>query len=132
MPPHASAHRQPGLFGSVRDWANPATVGGAVGTDGTPRDPWQFTNTLIMKEVGADGRDEEALFTFTTSSRGGLNCVGELCRVFGRQMRMRPDEFPIVELGVDSYKHSNPEFGKIKVPLMEVVGWEPRSNFGAG
>lgn len=95
-------------------------------TSGKPRDPWQFSNNLIMKEVGAATGDEEKLYTFATSSRGGIGAIGELCKVFGKTMRERPDEYPIVTLGVDSYMHSNKQFGRIKVPTLEVTGWEPK------
>jgi len=33
--------------------------------DGHPRDPWQFTNTIVLKEV-----EGERFFTFTTPSKG--------------------------------------------------------------
>lgn len=101
-----------------------------VGNDGRPRDPWQFTNYVLMKEPGADGSDDENLFTFTTSSKGGLNCIGDLCKAFGKQMRMRPDEYPVVEIGTDSYNHPNKEFGRIKTPTLRVVGWEKKDLFG--
>lgn len=98
-----------------------------VDAQGKERDPWQFTNYLIMKEVGAEGSDDEKLYTFATSSRGGLNCVGELCKVYGKQMRQQPDQYPIVELGSGSYNHPNKEFGRIKFPTLAVVGWEAKT-----
>lgn len=101
-----------------------------VGTDGKERDPWQFTNYLLLKTPGSDGSDDANLFTFATSSRGGLTCVGELCKTYGKEMRARADQYPVIEIGTDSYKHPNPEFGRIKVPTMKVVGWEPKSQFG--
>ena len=101
-----------------------------VDAQGKSRDPWQFTNYLLLKEPGADGSKDENLFTFATSSRGGLNCVGELCKQYGKEMRSRPDQYPIVEIGTGSYNHPNKEFGRIKFPTMKVVGWEPRSDFG--
>lgn len=94
---------------------------------GRERDPWQFSNYLIMKSP--DGKDEDSLFTFTTSSRGGLNAIGELCKAYGKAMRQRPDEFPIVALKVGSYQHSNKAYGRIKFPIFEVVGWAAKSDF---
>src|ERR1700743_2020621 len=38
-----------------------------VDEQGRERDPWQFSNYLILKTPGENG--EESLFTFTTSSR---------------------------------------------------------------
>lgn len=96
-------------------------------TNGQPRDPWQFSNYLIMKTPGESGDDN--LFTFATSSRGGLNAIGDLCKVYGKGMRTRPDEFPIVRLGVGSYQHSNKAFGRIKFPKLDVVGWTSKAEF---
>lgn len=98
-----------------------------IDEQGRERDPWQFSNYLILKTPGEAG--EDALFTFTTSSRGGLNAIGELCKAYGKAMRQRPDELPIISLGVGSYQHSNKAFGRIKFPIFEVVGWAPRGEF---
>jgi hypothetical protein len=99
-----------------------------VGTDGKTRDPWQFTNYLILKPAGKKVNDED-LFTFSTSSRGGLNALGALCKVYGKEMRTRPNMNPVVELGVDSYNHPNKEFGRIKIPTFSVTGWEDKKTF---
>lgn len=96
---------------------------------GRERDPWQFSNYLILKTP--DGKDEDSLFTFTTSSRGGLNAIGELCKAYGKIMRQKPDEFPVIELGVDSYNHPKKEYGRIKVPTFKVAGWAPKADFVA-
>lgn len=98
-----------------------------IDEQGRERDPWQFSNYLVMKKTGESGDD--ALFTFTTSSRGGLNAIGELCKVYGKEMRQRPDEFPIVSLEVGSYNHSNKAYGRIKFPIFKVVGWAPKAEF---
>ena len=93
-----------------------------------PRDPWQFSNYLIMKTPGEDD-PEEALFTFTASSKGGIGAIGELCKAYGKAMRLRPDQFPVVKLSVGSYAHSNKQFGRIKFPIFEIVGWMPKAEF---
>jgi hypothetical protein len=41
-------------------------------------------------------------------------------------MRMRPNQFPVVRLGWDSYEHSNKQFGEIRYPVFEIVGWTDR------
>lgn len=97
--------------------------------NGKPRDPWQFTNYLILKEPGTEGDD--GMFTFATSSRGGLNAIGELCKLFGRTVKMKPGKYPIVALKVDSYMHPNKAYGRIKVPVLDVIGWAPQSEFAA-
>jgi hypothetical protein len=85
--------------------------------DGREKDPWTFSNSLPLAD--ADGR----LFTFVTSSKGGLSAVGELSKAYGRHLRQSPDELPIVSLGVRSYQHSNRSFGEIRYPVFEVTGW---------
>lgn len=91
---------------------------------GQPRDPWQLSNYLIMKDP-----ESNQLYTFTTSSRGGLNAIGDLCKRYGKEFRMRPDEFPIVSLDVDSYRHPNKQYGKIFVPIFTIAGWAPKAEF---
>jgi hypothetical protein len=95
--------------------------------DGHPRDPWQFSNYLIL--IARDGGD---LYTFTTSSRGGLSAVGELCKAYGKQMRQRPNQHPIVELDVGSYQHSNRSYGRIKFPIFKIVGWTDKTEIDDG
>lgn len=95
-------------------------------TQGQKRDPWQFSNYILMRPVGRPDADETEMYTFATSSRGGLNAIGELCKVYGKNMREKPDDFPVVALQVNSYVHPNKEFGRIKVPVLEVVGWESK------
>jgi hypothetical protein len=97
-------------------------------TSKEPRDPWQFSNYLIMKTPGEDD-PEDALFTFAISSKGGLGAIGELCKAYGKVMRQRPDEFPIIQLGVGSYAHSNKQYGRIKYPILDIVGWTAKSEF---
>lgn len=101
-----------------------------VDATGKARDPWQFTNYLILKPPGKK-TPTSSLFTFTTSSKGGLACIGSVCKEYGTEMRARPDEYPIVELGSSSYDHPNKEFGRIKTPTMKVVGWEKKALFSA-
>ena len=83
-----------------------------------PRDPWQNTNQLPLKD-----QDSGEEMVFATSSRGGISAIGKLAQVYGAEYRQRPGQFPIIEIGVDSYKHSNKAFGIIKVPILELVGW---------
>jgi hypothetical protein len=85
---------------------------------GDRRDPWQLTNVLILKAL-----EGEKLYTFATSSKGGMGAIGKLCGAYGKHMRSKPGEFPVVSLQVDSYKHPNKSYGKIFTPLLEIVGW---------
>lgn len=90
---------------------------------GQPRDPWQKTNYLILKEP-----DGDKLYTFATSSKGGLGAVAALCKAYGKQMRQRPDDYPVVALNVDSYRHPNKAYGKIFTPKLDVVGWTDKAS----
>jgi len=94
-----------------------------VNEDGEARDPWQMTNYLLLID------SESEPYTFTTSSRGGLNAIGELCKAYGKAMRQHPDEFPVIEIGVGSYLHANKAYGRIKYPTLEIVGWTNKSVF---
>jgi len=90
---------------------------------GKPRDPWQFTNYLVLK-VPDKGMDETTMFTFPASSMGAVGAVQDLCRTYGKAMRQRPDEWPVVEIGVRVYEHA--DYGRIKAPTLTVVGWEKK------
>jgi hypothetical protein len=89
--------------------------------DGQAPDPWQFSNQLELADP-----DKGELYTFCTSSKGGLTAIGELCKAYGAAMRQRPDDWPVVELGVGSYAHSNKAYGRIKYPTFEIVDWVPK------
>jgi hypothetical protein len=86
--------------------------------NGEPRDPWQFSNSLVF----ADLKSGE-LFTFSTSSKGGMNAIGKLSKEYGRHIRSNPDEVPLIELHVDSYRHRIKEYGEIRVPIFKVTSW---------
>jgi len=91
------------------------------GNDGKPKDPWQFTTYLPM--LGTDGK----LYTYATSSRGGISATGRLARQYANHRKHRPDEFPLIKLAVDSYKHK--EFGPIKTPDFKPAGYVPKKRF---
>jgi len=98
-------------------------------TSHQPRDPWQFSNYLVMKDVNESDVDE-GIYTFAASSAGGLNAIGDLCKVYGGKMRQHPKEYPVVTLKVGSYMHSNKAFGRIKIPVLQVAGWALKTVFG--
>ena len=94
---------------------------------GEPRDPWQLSNYLVL--INPD--DVKDQYTFTTTSKGGIGAIGELCKVFGRHMREAPDEDPVIALGVGSYQHRDKQYGRIKFPILEVVDWVDKAPFEA-
>jgi hypothetical protein len=61
---------------------------------GNRRDPWQFTNYLPMMD------DQGELYTFTTSSRGGLGAIAHVARRYAQHRRRHPDVFPKITLRV--------------------------------
>jgi hypothetical protein len=95
-----------------------------IDNQGQPRDPWQFSNYLLLK-----GDEDGELYTFTTSSKGGLNALGDLCKAYGQAMAQRTAEYPVIEVGVSAYDHPNRALGRIKVPTFKVVSWTPKSVF---
>jgi hypothetical protein len=94
-----------------------------VDSFGAPRDPWQYTNYLPLMNDAGD------LFTFATSSRGGLGAVGDLCRLYSRHRKKHPDVYPVIALEVGSYQHANKEFGRIKFPKFTLMSWVPKTGF---
>jgi hypothetical protein len=89
-----------------------------VDNESQPRDPWQFSNYLILHDV-----ESGEVYTFATASKGGLGAIGELCKVYGNAMRQKPDQYPVVKLDVGSYQHRDRSLGRIKFPIFEIVDW---------
>jgi hypothetical protein len=92
---------------------------------GEPRDPQQFTNYLPMKDENGE------LYTFATSSNGGVATVANLVRRYGHHRKHHPDDYPIISLSVGSYPHKKKEYGRIKFPDFILVGYEPKTHFRA-
>jgi hypothetical protein len=90
--------------------------------NGDPKDPWQPSNKLVLVDLESD-----ALYTFSTSSKGGLSAIGELAKDYGKHIRQKPDEMPIVELNMYSYLHPNRAYGEIRNPTLKILdgaaGW---------
>jgi hypothetical protein len=91
---------------------------------GHPKDPWTFSNYLVMVDV----KTKEA-YTFTTSSRGGLGAIGELCKTYGKHMREAPDQYPVITLDVGSYLHREKAYGRIKFPKFNVSSWTAKAPY---
>lgn len=83
--------------------------------NGRSIDPWQKTNYLVMLD------EEGQLYTFVTSSKGGLSAVGELCDAYSKRRRMKPDEIPVIELNARSYMHK--DYGETFAPSLKITGW---------
>ena len=89
--------------------------------NGDARDPWAFVNRLVLIHP-----DDSAVFTFSTSSRGGINAIGELCKKYSRAV---PGKYPLVSLEVGSYSHSDRSIGKVKFPTFNVVEYVDAAPF---
>lgn len=98
-----------------------------VDDKGQPRDPWQETWYLLMRQVDKEGKPfaDDGLYTFTTGSVGGTDAVKELCSTYGKWMRMKPNQYPIITLAMGKYPHSNKSYGIIKKPIFL---WSPKSS----
>lgn len=83
--------------------------------NGRPIDPWQKTNYLVMCDESGQ------LYTFVTSSKGGLSAVGELSSIYAKRRRMKPDEIPVIELHGRSYQHK--DFGETFAPKFVITSW---------
>ncbi|MEE8296202.1 MAG: hypothetical protein V3R26_00060 [Hyphomicrobium sp.] len=83
---------------------------------GNRRDPWQFTNTLPLKDAASG--DE---FVFTTASNGGKRSIGKLCKAYSTGRTENPGKLAVVELQADHYKHKI--YGKVYFPVFHLVGW---------
>lgn len=94
-----------------------------VDNNGKARDPWQYSNYIVLEDPDSAG----SLYTFATSSRGGINAIGDLSLSYGKIMRTKGNEWPIIAIGVDSYVHSDRSYGRIKVPTFKIVGWAAKS-----
>jgi hypothetical protein len=89
-----------------------------------PRDPWQASNVLFLMTL-----EDHQIFTYPSSSKGGIAALGKLMGAYGKHVRQKPDELPIVAIGVDSYRHPDKTLGKIFTPTLPVVGWAKRKAF---
>jgi hypothetical protein len=125
------------VMGSVADFYQPPTRAELGDLDestweidnrGDPRDPWQKASYMLLKKPGVRYAKETA-FTFSTSSDGGMRMLADLCNSYADHRVEHDEEFPIVSLGTESYKHD--DYGKIHKPQMAIVGWEDRKLFDA-
>jgi len=97
--------------------------------NGKPRDPWVYTNYLVMKDPTVKIVDE-GLYTFVTSSYGGLSNISKLASWYGNRMAQYPDCYPVVALKVETYPHPIKAYGKIKNPVLSPVDWVTKDVFG--
>ncbi|MAE44361.1 MAG: hypothetical protein CMF63_05170 [Magnetovibrio sp.] len=85
---------------------------------GDPKDPWQFTNHLPLK--GPETGEE---FLFATSTRGGIGAIGAFAKDYGTAYRQKPGKLPVIELRASDYAHPNKAYGRVDVPVFDLVDW---------
>jgi hypothetical protein len=91
---------------------------------GDPKDPWQLTNHLPL--IGPETGDR---FLFATSTRGGIGAIGVLAKAYGTLYRQKPGKLPVVELEASDYAHPNKAYGRVDVPVLELVDWVEEAGF---
>jgi hypothetical protein len=115
-----SENYQPPLRRTLGD--NKEDGGWEEDENGKERDPWQASNMVVLRQIGTSG-ETEGLYTFATSSRGGINAIGVLSKTYGRKIREDEEALPIVELGAGSYMHRIKSRGEIEFPVFNIIGW---------
>ena len=94
---------------------------------GDPKDPWQFTNHLPLR--GPETGEE---FLFATSTRGGIGAIGAFAKAYGTVYRQKPGKLPVVELRASDYAHPNKAYGRVDVPVLELVDWVDEADMLSG
>jgi len=88
--------------------------------DGREKDPWAFTNTLVLV---TNDKKSPRFYTFSTTSKGGIAALGKLAADCGEHLRQKPGESAIIELNRNSYTHR--DYGEIRIPVINIVDWMP-------
>jgi hypothetical protein len=96
-------------------------------TSGHKRDPWQKSARVVM--YGKKG-DTSSLYTFISSSYGGIGALGKFAENAGKQIRMHPNCYPVATLKADSYYHSKLK-ADVDIPIFELVAWDRDPWIGA-
>jgi hypothetical protein len=94
-----------------------------IGLDGQPADPWQHHIYLVLQNT-----ETQELFTFVTSSKTGRRAVGNLLKHYDRVSKTDASFYPLVNLEVGGFKHSDPRVGWVATPVFAVVGRIPRAD----
>ncbi|UIS25237.1 hypothetical protein [Erythrobacter phage vB_EliS-L02] len=82
--------------------------------------------SMILESYGDDDQDEAVgtPLLWKTSTGGQVRQIRKLSGAYGRVFSQHPGEYPIVELGEESYEPRNKRYGKRKFsPVMKIVGW---------
>ena len=82
--------------------------------------------SLVLESYGDDDQDDAVgtPLLWKTSTGGQVRQLRKLSAAYGRVFAQHPGEFPIIELGAESYTPKVKKHGKIKwSPVLKIVGW---------
>jgi hypothetical protein len=83
--------------------------------NGEPKDPWQKTYRLVMKDSGGE------LLTFVGSSWGAERGLRLLFGAYDRDCKDPGKLWPVVKLGADHRTHKT--YGVVIEPRFNIVSW---------
>jgi hypothetical protein len=83
---------------------------------GDRQDPWRNSRFVYLCDP-----ETAEVYTFTTSSLGGIRAVSDLAEQIGRMRTAHPGAVPIVQLGAAEMPT---RFGRKSRPVFKVVSWE--------
>ncbi len=92
---------------------------------GKPRDSWARTKSVLLKDT-----DTWEEFTLSTSSVGGLNCIGNLVQKIRAGIAKGLTGIPIVKLESDSYMHEL--YDEVFTPQLPIVAWKSEAELMGG
>jgi hypothetical protein len=91
-------------------------------------DGWREAASIsaVLESYGTDDQDEAVgtQLLWKTSTGGQVRQIKKLSGAYGRVFSQHPGEYPVVELGAESYVPKVKKHGKIKwSPTLKIVGW---------
>jgi hypothetical protein len=86
------------------------------GPGGDPQDPWRNSRFVYLVD-----QQTAEVYTFTTSSIGGIRAVSDLAEQIGRMRATHPGAVPIVRLEAAEMPT---KFGRKSRPVFKVVEWQ--------
>lgn len=89
-------------------------------------DGWPFSEQRMFELRCMDGDDQGQEVVYKISSVGGMRAVDDLLAALQGQLDSNPSyPCPVVQLLSDSYQHQ--KWGKIYVPIFDIVDWSTMS-----
>ncbi len=88
----------------------------------------KWSEQLAMALMCVSGEDTGTRCTYSTTSRGGIQCINGMLGELSRRLHEVANDsvVAVVELGVDSYVHKR--YGKIYKPMLTLLRWASLSD----